>query len=545
MAGGKETPRQKMIGMMYIVLTALLALQVSSAVMEKFILLDNSLKQSMREQEGRNDKTVEKIADKVAERKNQPKEVELQKDAKRVADLTHELVDDYLEETVRYPFIEFAGGTEDKTKEGKPKGAKDTEKTNQFFVGPLGTTNKEGYILKDKVNAYYEELRRIADKHDAKVILDPFTKDAKDLAAFKDSKEHKNKNFVQLYFEDSPVVAALATISEFESNIVRAESDVLNALAAKVGAADFKFDKIIPMSRADANVVASGTEYKAELFITATSSSIVPKIRVAGSDLKTNKDGVAEYKTRASVAGGSKQPDGTFKKTWSGTISIPNPMGGGDTAMPITGEYFVVQPVIQVQSGAVNALYKDCGNLLDILVPQLGSNYNPSFSCSGGELIKGKKKGQVIVIPSAPNVTIGVSSGGNKVGDVDFKVRLVPKPEIIAYNGGKPANLKQGEAAGGVRTITMKAVCTDNTFESNLPRDARYDVSEWEIMLVRGKRPVNKSTVNGSSFKASSLGEQREGDRLLIEVKSVTRKNFQNRTLPVNVGNPIINIPLS
>ena len=46
MAGTKETPRQKMIGMMYLVLTALLALQVTSAILEKFVLLNNSLEQS-------------------------------------------------------------------------------------------------------------------------------------------------------------------------------------------------------------------------------------------------------------------------------------------------------------------------------------------------------------------------------------------------------------------------------------------------------------------------------------------------------------------
>jgi len=67
MSGGKETPRQKMIGMMYLVLTALLALQVSSAIMEKFIFLDESLMYAVGAADKNNGTTVQKIDKAVAD----------------------------------------------------------------------------------------------------------------------------------------------------------------------------------------------------------------------------------------------------------------------------------------------------------------------------------------------------------------------------------------------------------------------------------------------------------------------------------------------
>ena len=93
MAGGKETPRQKMIGMMYLVLTALLALQVSSSVMYKFKFLEEKIETVVRETSGRNINVVNNIKAKVEERGNKKMEVEILSTAKEVRSKTQEMVD--------------------------------------------------------------------------------------------------------------------------------------------------------------------------------------------------------------------------------------------------------------------------------------------------------------------------------------------------------------------------------------------------------------------------------------------------------------------
>src|SRR5690606_12668937 len=162
--------------------------------------------------------------------------------------------------------------------------------------------------------------------------------------------------------------------------------------------------------------------------------------------------------------------------------------------------------------------------------------YNPDFTATGATCIKGAQKGIVTVIPTAAKVTLNVRSGGNPIGSQDFKVRLIPKPTIEALVGGKPVDEKRGVAAPGPRALTMKAI-PDESFAQFLPKDARYRVAEWDCILVRGKRPVatnnfKSETGNLANFAATA----QPGDRILIEVKKVTRTNFLNKTEEVNLG---------
>ena len=204
-----------------------------------------------------------------------------------------------------------------------------------------------------------------------------------------------------------------------------------------------------------------------------------------------------------------------------------------------------IKCTIQIQSASVSALYKNCGNELNVQVPALGSTYAPSFKASGADLITGAKKGIVTVVPNSPSVKLSVYSAGNLIGDQDFKVRLIPKPEIVALSGGKPLDVKQGVNAPGPRQVQMQAK-SDESFKTFLPNDARYKVTEWNAILVRGKRPVrtkNFSSEVGDFNDFNSQGQP--GDRIVIEVKSVKRMNFKGVIEDVNVGTPIINVPLN
>jgi gliding motility-associated protein GldM len=89
MAGGKETPRQKMIGMMYLVLTALLALNVSNAVLEKFAIIDETLITLIREGGEKNENKLKAV---LGSTSTEPKVLEAKAKAQKVRDLTKEAV---------------------------------------------------------------------------------------------------------------------------------------------------------------------------------------------------------------------------------------------------------------------------------------------------------------------------------------------------------------------------------------------------------------------------------------------------------------------
>jgi len=86
----------------------------------------------------------------------------------------------------------------------------------------------------------------------------------------------------------------------------------------------------------------------------------------------------------------------------------------------------------------------------------------------------------------------------------------------------------------------------DESFQAFLPKDARYAVTQWVAVLVRGKRPVStqnftSGTGNLSAFAAQAM----PGDRIMVEVKQVKRTNFLNQQEVVNLGTPIKNVPLN
>jgi gliding motility-associated protein GldM len=525
MAGGKETPRQKMIGMMYLVLTALLALQVNSAILLKFKFLDESLGSINDKVSNANEGSVKGIKAQVEKNHNQTRDLNILKQSEEIRSRTKQTLA-YLDE-VRSKLLT---ATENKGKnEFKNMSAED--KVAITMLG--GSRNGEAYKMKDELNKYSSYIKQFVPN------AGPLALDAREDNLVTDP-DQKNKNFAELNFENTPVVAALAVLSQKEAEVLKYESDALAAQAAKVGGTVIVFDKIGAFASAESNTVAAGTKYKAELFLTASASGLNPTMTLNGSPLRVDQNGhgIVEFTARP----GAFDAGGNAKASWTGTIRFKQ--NGRDTVFTKKVDYTVTKPVMQVQSASVQALYFKCGNKLSVQVPALGAQYDPSFSASGASTIKGSAKGEVTLVPTSTEVTLNVSSGGNAIGSQTFKVRPIPKPEIKCVVGGREANEKQGTPIVAVRNLQLRAVA-DAGFSTFLPDDARFRVTRYEVTLVRGPRPVMQSIqVSGPTVDLSRVVDvARPGDRLYIEVKEVQRMNFQGNTEQVNVAKQF-NIPL-
>ncbi|GAB3824177.1 hypothetical protein GCM10028895_32100 [Pontibacter rugosus] len=276
------------------------------------------------------------------------------------------------------------------------------------------------------------------------------------------------------------------------------------------------------------------------MFIAASSNNITPKMSFQGKTVKVeNGLGKVEFVAAAS----QYDADGNSKQTWKGQVTINQ--NGKDTTFTVTEDYVVAKPVIQVQSASVQALYFQCANELNIQVPALGAVYDPSFSASGGSAVKGAKKGEVTIIPNSTEVTINVSSGGNAIGKETFKVRPIPKPEIVALVNGKPVDVKRGVPAQSFRAVEIQAVA-DEGFKQLLPNEARYRVTKWRAFLVRNNQPVDQGEFSGPTANLTSFASKaNKGDRVVIEVVDVKRLNYKGQAVDVNVGSPNFNVPLN
>ena len=548
MAGGKETPRQKLIGMMYLVLTALLALNVSTTVIDKFVFLDDSLVRANRETEERNALVLESIVSLVNETGNRSKDVAVMEAAQEIRAKASEVLKELT--LIKDTLVTLTGGYEEghegdyKGDAKHLKGKTDYDKVGHYMMPEEEGGEGHGARLKQVLNEYAEfvreKLTEIGAEESDLTYFKPIALDADEDPIYREDPNQQGKPFSTLAFDSSPTPAGLATISEFQSRVLSYETGAMDYLSKKVGAGDVKFDRIIPMVKPESKYVAAGTKYTAQMFIAASSSGMTPTMTYDGNEIPvTDGQGLVEFTANSSTF----DENGLARKTYEAAIKVTLP-GGIDTTYSEVYEYFVVKPTIQIQSTSVQALYLRCGNNLDVQVPQLGVSYNPSFSASNAKTYQsGSEKGQVTVVPTnGQDVELKVSSSGNYIGSRDFKVRRIPAPTITPGTNQGPIDLKDGMPAKTPR-IFLNAV-PDESFQQFLPEDAKFRVAEATVTLVSGG--IGRAAVtSGPQVNLGAIAAQaRKGDNLVVEIKRVQRQNFRGDVEDFNNFNRIVTIPL-
>jgi hypothetical protein len=176
----------------------------------------------------------------------------------------------------------------------------------------------------------------------------------------------------------------------------------------------------------------------------------------------------------------------------------------------------------------------------------LGTNYNPSFSATGGKVTKGSKIGNVIIVPNQRKVKVSVSNSGAALGTEDFDVKSVPRPRILAKDAnGRDIDLKNGIKAGAIAGLRAVAE-SDANFKAEVPKDANFRIRNMDVILARGTTRVANMTLTTESIDLTQWRSlMRPGDRIMIEPKTVVRMTFEGTTEPVTVtGNDLISIPI-
>lgn len=529
MASLKETPRQKMIGMMYLVLTALLALQVSDSLLQKFTLLNNSLEVANQSSQTKNKGMVEGIEQRIKDLPNPAAYADVITKAQKVRSLADNVVN-YLD-GLKSKIIEAGGGIDPET--GMVKNPKEEEKVFEIMVG--ATKNGEGYKMITLLDEYVASLEKISDPG---TKFNRLALSAKEDPTVSKDANQANKDFAELNFQQTPVPAALATLSQKQAEVRRYETEVLNQLAAKVGAKEIKFDKVFAQVSANANTVVAGMDYEAEVFIAATSSGFTPRMSFNGASIPV-QDGRGKIKFKTS--GGGYDANGLSRKSYVATVSYMSPTGPKTES--ITKEYFVLKPTYNIETATLPALYLGCANRLSVVSPGLGALWNPTFSADGGEAIAGSNRGKVTVVPTAATITLNVTNSGTLLGKEVFRVRRVPRPDVKIFGNGGELDEKRGASASGLRSIDARAIA-DESFKSTNPEDANFRVSELYVALARGQRKIDDVTLPGTGSIAKLAAQAQAGDRYYIEVKGVQRKNFKGsvETIPFSMTK---NIPLN
>jgi gliding motility-associated protein GldM len=515
MAGGKETPRQKMIGMMYLVLTALLALNVSNAVLEKFAIIDSTLVDLIGENNAKNEKKLAAIA-------NSTSADDKVKAAKDKAVLVRELTKKTLASLDEY---------KDKMKT-EPDGKKiegeelvlNTVRAEELMLDSKKPEIGQGY--EKTLNSFVIELNKIMG---LKVPFQKLTKNANEYEAFKNSVHHQGKSFLEFSFEGTPTMGAIATVSQMQTEVLEYEGAALDSLNAIAEGVQIKFDKTVPMVRPERSILVAGQRYKADLFIAAAASGENPEMFYNNAPVKIETDpatgikmGKIEFTANASNYG----PNGLAEAQYNVKINLK-----GKPFIDVV-KYKVAKPVAKFESESASTLYLDCGNEMSVSVQGLeeASGIGLNVSPDQGKVIQ-QGPGKFVLIPTRPSMDVRVTVNGSQIEVKNFKAKEVPKPTGKLMVGNGEYDVKKGIPPG---TSIVKYVpdITDETFKRQNAKDAGYRITSMTLQIT-GKTPI---TLSSGTIELTKYG-LRPGDSFSIFNVQVVRSTWDpsdNDAKPVN-----------
>lgn len=415
-----ETPRQRMIGMMYLVLTALLALNVSVEIINSFIIVNESMETTNKNFSSKNDGTYSMFSQAYLENKEKvgpywEKAQKAQKLSKEMIDYVNGLKFEMMRQTEGLATIEEAKKLT--LADIKRKDNYDTPTT--FFIGQSqdGSAGK-ARELKERIIKYKSDMKALLDAKDREKINLGLEVEKTDYT----DKDGKKQNWEMHNFYHTIVVATVTILNKINAEILNAEYDVVNQLYSAVDAGKFTFDKIEAKVIPTSNYVLLGDQYQAEIFVGAFDTKSTISAEINGATIQGDS-GLVTYKAAASSEG---------LKKYTGQINVKTPFGS--KSYSFENEYIVAKPSATVSADKMNVFYIGVENPVTVSVPGI-ANEKVRPSITGGSMVnKGGGKYIVNVVKGAPGVkaiiTINADFDGKQraMGKSEFRVKTVPNP---------------------------------------------------------------------------------------------------------------------
>jgi len=427
MAGYKETPRQKMIAMMYLVLTALLALNVSKQILDAFIIVNESMEITNQNFSSKLETTLNKF--KIQYQLN-PNKVGPFWEKAQIAHAKSKQLENYVDSIKTY-IVQFTDGlaTYEEAKHEKLKDIRKEsyDRTTSYFIGRSEDGSAgEARILRDKIEDYKKGMASLVDpKFQATMKMGLDTK-----GPFYDMDGNKQPWEMHEFYR-TILIADITILNKLKAEIYNTEFDVTNYLLSSISAEDFKYDKIDAKVIPKSSYVFMGEEYQAEIVVAAYDTKSNPNVRyIVGSDSLTP----ANYKNATPLEGSNgtvtlKLPgNAEGLKKFAGIIKIVNPLG--DTmSFHFKDEFIVAKPGLTISPSKMNVFYIGVDNPVDISVPGGPERIVPSISC--GNI---RPEGKQWIVAGLPNgikeAVINVSavfSGKSKaMGSATFRLKKIP-----------------------------------------------------------------------------------------------------------------------
>jgi gliding motility-associated protein GldM len=475
MAAGKLSPRQKMIGMMYLVLTALLALNVSKEILDSFVTVNTGL-----ENTGNSfDKDINSLYAKFDEKKsidplrvitNWKKAQEARKLSKEMSNFIVNLKRLLLRET-----------------EGLENKEEDTLQLQYV-------KNKDNYDIPTNILCGDSEDGTNGQAHELKLKLEQFEKNMIGLLSPQLQKEMhltietddpkgdaEYKTWEMKTFYHAPLAADITLLSKIADDVKAAEADIVDALLRETDSDIIPFDTVAARVIAQTNYVMQGEPYQADIFLAAFNKTLSPQIYVGDYDPKTGKM-VGTYDSVAVSNGLGRYMINTSKEgimTYEGVINMKTPKGV-IMQYPFRSEYIVARPSANVSADKMNVMYAGLDNPITASAPGVPTD-KMRVTCDNGTLVP-QGNGKYIVKNPTPgrmcHITVvaeGDSGKTRQMGVIEFTVKYLPIP--IVY----PSGVTTSRPAASALFNCLGLVCK---YDQSFQFQAKANVKSYSLDIT-------------------------------------------------------------
>lgn len=555
MAGGKETPRQKMIGMMYLVLTALLALNVSKDILDAFIQIDDGLAITNQVLEDKAQSTLYALQNpqKGEEEKAKPfaqKAAEVEQWTKEVMDYIEEMkarvmasshksnadgagYEEYMEENGK-------SVRPGKTIDGKPVITKKDENQNNtsLLVGsdpknprtdPFSANALRVKLTEFKNKLISIEIAKASDSTGTKkfTIPDDVKASIENTFAFPDGVGHDGITAVweTHNFYHMPLVAVIANLSKIQTDVMNAKNNVLAALASGINASDMKFTDVTVAVVPQQSYVIKGDEYSVEVYLAAYNKTSQTKVYIngpyhgdskpttltvnnspSGEPILSNEEGKCIFKT------------GTGNLTLGAhgyTGQIAYMQDGEEKFLPFaTPPFFVGEAALVVSPTNMNVFYRGLDNPVEISVP--GVDKSALKVTMDGGTITPNSDGTYNVKPGTGkeatiNVIAKINGKETKMPPKKFRIKTIPDP-VPSFGGKKPSDNTIGAAElAGAQGIRAQMENFDFPVSAEVTSFvvSIYINGSWKEFPCKGKTLTSEAK--------SALSRLKKGEKFYLE----------------------------
>ena len=472
------SPRQKMINLMYVVLMAMLALNVSTEVLNGFSIVEESLNRTTGNSAKENLAIYE---DFDAQMKANPQKVKMWYDrAQQVRQMSDSLYN--LAAELKLAIVQEADG-----KNGDPQNIRnkeDLEAANQVMLSLSGGRGRE---LFNAINSFRQRmLKMVTDEKQRQIIASNLTTEIPKNAM------SMGKNWQEYMFESMPAAAAVTLLSKLQSDVRYAEGEVLHTLVQNIDVKDIRVNALEAFVIPNSQTIVRGDKFSAHIVMAAVDTTQVPDIYI-GNQKVTLQDNLYER-----ICGAT----GDF--TLAGYLETVN--GNGERIRrDFSQKYTVVDPSATVSADLMNMLYAGYNNPISVSVPGVPLTKVQASMTNG--TLQPVGPGKYIARPAkiGENATITVISTNTgrpqQMGQYTFRVRKLPDPTPYISMKDEHGNPTRYKGGGLAKSQLVAADAIGAAIDDGI-LDIGFRVQSFETVFFDNMGNAVPMASEGASFSA-------------------------------------------